>query len=217
MTKAELLKIAKPILFNTEMVKAIMDGRKTVTRRICKDGNDYCKPLNDFIDNEERTYAVQNYGDKEHTNYVSLCERKMPICEGDYLYVRETYFCEDCAADCVGRTDGNECPFNRVGDKCYGYKTQYIDSTAIIKWHPSIHMPKEAARIFLKVIGVRVERLQDITEEQVKAEGANNKSAFIELWDSTIPRHPNKFKRYLYFWEDNPWVWVYEFERVDVD
>ena len=85
------------------------------------------------------------------------------------------------------------------------------------KWHPSIHMPKEAARIFLRVTAVRVERLQDITEEQAKAEGACNGFPFDDyidgfkcIWDCTL-----KLADYnLYGWEANPWVWVIEFERI---
>jgi len=96
------------------------------------------------------------------------------------------------------------------------------------KWRPSIHMPKEAARLFLRVAGVRAERLWDITEEQAEKEGfcrgwcmtehssvaMSARQAFMWMWDSTIPTHPNKFKRYLYYWVDNPWVWVIEFERI---
>ena len=94
------------------------------------------------------------------------------------------------------------------------------------KWRPSIHMPKEAARIFLRVKRVRVERLQEITADECPMEGTPlfsglvgdrerfYKEAFAKVWDSTIPRHPNKFKSYPYYWKDNPWVWVNEFERI---
>lgn len=81
----------KPILFNTEMVRAILDGRKTVTRRICKDGNEYTVPDISFLDCKRRTYAVHSYADKAHTEQLSTAERPCPICPGDILYVRETW------------------------------------------------------------------------------------------------------------------------------
>lgn len=96
-----------------------------------------------------------------------------------------------------------------------------------VKWRPSIHMPKEAVRIWLKVTDVRVERLQDITDEQAKAEGANWKNGknvgfeekmrrtaverFAEIWNSTI----KKSDLDRYGWDANPWVWVIEFERFE--
>ena len=80
----------KPILFNTEMVRAILDGRKTCTRRICKDANEYTVPDMDFYNADRRTYAVHNFADKKHTEKLSIAERTCPICLGDILYVRET-------------------------------------------------------------------------------------------------------------------------------
>lgn len=83
----------KPILFNTEMVRAILDGLKTCTRRICKDANEYTVPDMDFYNADRRTYAVHNFVDKEHTEQLSTAERTCPICTGDILYVRETWQC----------------------------------------------------------------------------------------------------------------------------
>nr|WP_295678850.1 hypothetical protein [uncultured Lachnoclostridium sp.] len=196
----------KPVLFNTNMVKAILDGRKTVTRRICKDANQREVPLNDFIDNERRTYAIQSYSDLEHLHSVSLCEVKMPICKGDILYVRETWQC-----------------LNPYSDKEYVYKASCdVDFASDIgKWLPSIHMPKEAARIFLRVTDVRVERLQDINgqgrhDEFLKEGYPFNYIAgsplhdFVFLWNSTI----KKADLDKYDWHANPWVWVIEFERI---
>lgn len=81
----------KPILFNTEMVRAILAGRKSCTRRICKDANEYTVPDMDFYNADRRTYAVHNFADKEQMEQLSTAERTCPICTGDILYVRETW------------------------------------------------------------------------------------------------------------------------------
>ena len=203
----------KPILFNTEMVKAILDGRKTVTRRVVKP-----QPWDSvFCDGHE--FIPDNYGDSKPTGFIckkcglGVCPpySKYPVGESmfrpycwpdDILYVRETW--------------------TKSMAGTYMYKA--TDNPIIIdRWHPSIHMPKEAARLFLRVTDVR---LQDIDARGIRAEGTNTLAAhsgdveiarqeFALLWDSTIPRHPNKFKRYPYYWDDNPWVWVIEFERCE--
>ena len=213
----------KPILFNTEMVRAILDGRKTCTRRICKDANEYTVPDMEFYNADKRTYAVHNFADKKHTEQLSIAERTCPICPGDILYVRETWERFECWK-CDGDERGN-CPkepkksvlYKTCG--CYMYRaTDEIYGDA--KWHPSIHMPKEAARIWLKVTDVKVERLQNIDgkgcvkegieEEPLKHVGEDFvKGMFHDLWDSTI----NKSDIDRYGWGANPWVWVIEFER----
>ena len=211
-----------PILFNTEMVRAILDNRKTVTRRICKDGNIYTVPDMDFYDADRRTYAVHNYADKEHRVQLSTAERSCPICPGDILYVRETW--------CRVGEDVDKMYFEHSGamwDGMYLYKADGTELSDIGKWRPSIHMPKDAARIWLKVTDVRVEHLQDITEDETKAEGANWKNGknvgweekmkrtavdrFAEIWNSTIKK--SDLERYG--WDANPWVWVIEFERCE--
>lgn len=211
----------KPILFNkqisTEMVRAILDGRKSCTRRICKDANEYTVPDMDFYNADRRTYAVHNFVDKEHTEQLSTAERTCPICTGDILYVRETW---------------KEAP------KGYYYYEdwQKDDIADVTKWKPSIHMPKEAARIWLKVIDVRVERLQDITYNGALREGSEGircdhvalgvhgctdcmntgwieppQVEFMQIWNSTI----KKSNLDRYGWDANPWVWVIEFERCE--
>ena len=195
----------KPILFNTEMVRAILDGRKTCTRRICKDANECTVPDMDFYNADRRTYAVHNFVDKEHTEQLSTAERTCPICTGDILYVRETW---------------KEAP------KGYYYYEdwQKDDIADVTKWHPSIHMPKEAARIWLRVTDVRVERLQEITAESALTEGADKYihaigtlnedqtiTSFIGIWNSTIKESDLD----CYGWDANPWVWVIEFERCE--
>ena len=197
----------KPILFNTEMVRAILDGRKTCTRRICKDANECTVPDMEFYNADRRTYAVHNFVDKEHTEQLSTAERTCPICTGDVLYVRETW--------------------KKAPNGYYYYEDwQRNDIADVTKWKPSIHMPKEAARIWLKVTDVRVERLHEITEDGAKAEGAIDnrgfihspeneydrihtaREHFIRIWNSTI----KKSDLDRYGWDANPWVWVIEFE-----
>ena len=215
----------KPILFNTEMVRAILDGRKTCTRRICKDANECTVPDMDFYNADKRTYAVHNFADKKHTEQLSIAERTCPICPGDILYVRETWSRFECW-NCDGDERGNcpKEPKKSVLDKtcgCYMYRaTDEISGDA--KWHPSIHMPKEAARIWLKVMDVRVERLQDIDGKGCVKEGIEGeplkyvgdefvKGMFHDLWDSTI----KKSDLDCYGWDADPWVWVIEFERCE--
>ena len=151
----------KPILFNTKMVKAILDGRKSVTRRINKDGSEFSVPDMSFFDEERRTYAVRNYADKALLEMSSLVEVPVPICPGDILWVRETW-----------AAFRGWCWWSVYVYKA-GYDPKQLPPGCRTKWHwhPSIHMPKEAARIFLRVTDVRVERLSEITDEQALAEG----------------------------------------------
>lgn len=199
----------KPILFNTEMVQAILDGRKTCTRRICKDANEYTVPDMDFYNADRRTYAVHNFADKEHTEQLSIAERTCPICPGDILYVRETWM--DYAGLTMYKAD------------CDIYRLDSLNFAGF-GWKPSIHMPKEAARIWLKVTDVRVERLQEINAESALAEGADKYihtngeldenmtiTSFIGIWNSTI----KKSDLDCYGWDASPWVWVIEFERCE--
>lgn len=205
----------KPILFNTEMVRAILDGRKTCTRRICKDANEYTVPDMEFYNADKRTYAVHNFADKEHTEQLSTAERTCPICPGDILYVRETW----CAL-----------PVNEAGHM-RGHSVYYYKADGDLRpegwrgnWHPSIHMPKEAARIWFKVTNVRAERLQDITIDEIRREGLEPRfkvkdkfsgdiarGRFLELWNSTI----KKSDLDRYGWSANPYVFVIEFERCE--
>ena len=219
---------ALPILFNTEMVRAILDGRKDATRRIVKG----------FIPDD----AVWGYTAFTPKGYISCRVTfadgygekffKLPCEPGDILYVRETWEHFECCC-CEGDEHGN-CyrePQQSALNKscgCYMYRaTDEIYGDAM--WHPSIRMPKEAARIWLKVTDVRVERLQDITEEGAKKEGAidnrgfihspNNeydnvhtaREHFVKIWNNTI----KKSNLDRYGWDASPWVWVIEFERCE--
>lgn len=196
----------KPILFNTEMVRAILDGRKTCTRRICKDANEYTVPDMEFYNADKRTYAVHNFADKEQMEQLSTVERTCPICPGDLLYVRETW--------CKG--------YLMNAKERYYYKAD--DNDFLCTWHPSTNMPKQAARIWLRVMDVRVERLQEITAESALTEGADKYihangtlnedqtiTSFIGIWNSTIKK--SDIDRYG--WDANPYVWVISFERCE--
>lgn len=182
----------KPILFNTEMVRAILDGRKSCTRRLVKP-----EPQGYFEVSEEPLYVYDTDGNQGKIT--------PPYQPGDILYVRETFI--QAAAHIF---------WYKADDKPWMSKD--------LLWKPSIHMPKEAARIWLKVKDVRVEQLQDITGLSIQKEGIEldpNECAgkfdfiselfflFQRLWDSTI----KKSDLDCYGWNANPWVWVIEFER----
>ena len=201
----------KPILFNTEMVRAILDGRKTCTRRVVKPTPKY--------------FEV-----KENPVYIYDAEPAMgriyPPCQPeDVLYVRETWgIYTESWLDADYFMYKADYPANATT-----YTHQEGNICDLPRWRPSIHMPKEAARIWLKVTDVRVERLQDITEDGAKVEGAIDnrglihspeneydrihtaREHFIGIWDNTI----NKSDFDIYGWDANPWVWVISFGRCE--
>ena len=214
----------KPILFNTEMVQAILEGRKTVTRRVVK--------LDKFKDGLNLYTGRCALGIGLFDAKTCMRVTAPPYAAGDILYVRETWrawSCSECEGDCVA-DNGN--------GHCNGAKYLYKADGEIegIKWKPSIHMPKAAARIFLKVTDVRVEQLQDMTsKEDFKKEGIYDdntyptdrsiklhpmcqggwtkeayKERFEMIWNSTL----KKDQLSNYGWAANPYVWVIEFERI---
>lgn len=199
----------KPILFNTEMVKSILEGRKTVTRRITK--MDLSQLDTDDLD-KNYLYLEDEYGESHH-----LLEYA-PYQIGDILWIRETW------SSYKVKKPAKAIPED-FKDIAYIYKADGVENSdgSKIKWHPSIHMPKSVARIFLKVTDVRVERLQEITENDVLREGFRDYfdidtdvfypsgHNFKTLWDSTV----NKKDLDMYGWDSNCWVWVVEFERVE--
>ena len=214
----------KQILFNTEMVRAILDGRKTCTRRVIKP-QPYGKctyPLGFVTDStEKKEVGCFGFGIDEYGGSIQYA--KPSYQPGDILYVRETW--------------------KNAPNGYYYYEDWQRDDIAdVTKWRPSIHMPKEAARIWLKVTDVRVERLQDITEDETFEEGLDftppclhltgenycdidgpctSKIKYCDmssgelfgevLWNPTI----KKSVLDRYGWDANPWVWVIEFERCD--
>jgi len=203
----------KPILFNTEMIRAILEGRKTVTRRVVKFEKDKNPNWTGYIKDGLTLYNGKN----------EPCSLPTPYQVNDVLYVRETWH---TYIKRVG--EGEQCHL----EKFYGYKASVANSEdANEKWKPSIHMPKAAARIFLRVKSVKVERLQDMTKEDMlkegivdhckdcKAtfgcdlcinEGVTVEDEFWSLWTRTIKKDQLK----TYGWYANPYVWVIEFERI---
>ena len=195
----------KPILMNTEMTRAILEDRKTATRRVIKE------PY--YIEDVE---VSQLSGLAMHKGtYIThgMPYPDSPYSVGDVLYVRETWQfipCISCNSDSCAETPKTFEDTEMVGDGCFVYRADYPEPQRLV-WRPSIHMPKEAARIWLRVTDMRVERLQDIDDDSVVAEGLNIGDPFDELWDSTIK--PTDRERYG--WSANPWVWVIEFERCE--
>ena len=207
----------KPILFNTEMVKAIQEGRKTQTRRPCKGLGEYNNSSGIKADGKTLVLYRKNYNTDEVT-------AKPQYSVGDILYVRETWKQYEKSAG-----QGNTYRIcKRIGYKANEEKENNSCEYAFAKWRPSIHMPKDAARLFLKVTGVRCERVRDISADDSVKEGIyvsgglyrgeiqKNKcksgyvcprNAFSGIWNACYGKK--------YPWENNPFVFVYEFELTE--
>lgn len=204
-----------PILFSTPMVQAILNCSKTQTRRVVKSKHEsglFAVGKNKFGQITEVTSLDWDEKSVDTTNDIGY---KYQV--GDILWVRETF---------------RESPKNATW-KRYSYKADYNCYLAELgKWKPNIHMPKAACRIFLKITNVRVERLQDISEDDAIKEG-------VEVIGGKIDDSP-VFRNYLQLgikngygfprnsfsslwksingeqsWKDNPWVWVIEFESIE--
>lgn len=220
----------KPILFNTEMTQAILDGRKSCTRRLIKSQPDeeHTYPLGFVNDSTERK-DIGSFGFGTNELGGSIQYMKPPYQSGDILYVRETWCKYGDLNDSDQIIDGTEKYYYRAdGENPTPYndflvlRNGYDEHRDFPVWRPSIHMPKEAARIWLKVTDVRVERLQDITIDGIKNEGLSSRvvhSGDMEialnewglLWNSTIKKSDID----CYGWSANPWVWVIKFERCE--
>lgn len=179
----------KPILFNTERVRALLDGRKTVTRRVVKP-------------QPPATSVVRKRGCAWDWSFWADCDMghlmKPPYQPGDTLWVRETWNGDWCD-HYIYKADGGSA-------KAAGYAAEP-------KWRPSIHMPREAARLFLRVKEVSVEKLREISALSAMDEGVTDWNDFVRLWNTTIKSADLP----LYGWDANPWVWVIEFERIGKD
>ena len=190
----------KPILFSTPMVQAILAGRKSMTRRVVKNN---------------KTFALLSIVEKDadgiwfSTDNMTQYHIKLPYHTGDILWVRETW------AE----------PYNPTTGFAYRASCQ-LEADDLFKWHPSIFMPKEAARIWLEVTDVRCERLQEITPHDAWLEGCRIGNSFP--WEDHIPELQQQCRDILfvalwniinakrgYEWDSNPWVWVISFDRCD--
>lgn len=207
----------KPILFNTAMVQAIIAGDKSCTRRVIKDvsGLNYIGCVECSTDKKDEGKVCFGVGSFEDITNLEIKEYiRPPYRIGDILYVRETW---KKYQKRVG--SGNNCCVAGF----YGYKadednpnnpSEFYEG----KWKPSIHMPKEAARIFLRVTSVRAERLQDITTEgcfkeciTVDYNSPNTEFDFFrDLWDNTIKKEDIETHEY----KANSWVWVIDFKDI---
>lgn len=204
----------KPILFNTEMARAILDGRKTCTRRVIKPqpqsrlcytyagSHKGCIGKWTYPNRGAHEFWGEEYKLPENIKDEELSKQwNPPYHTDDILYVRETW--------------------KKAPNGYYYYEDwQRNDIADVTKWKPSIHMPKEAARIWLKVTDVRVERLQDMDKMDAVKEGIDTRlcinlnhalAKFKKLWNSTI----KKSDLDRYGWDASPWVWVVEFERCE--
>lgn len=204
----------KPILFNGDMVRAILEGRKTVTRRCVKAKSKNACGF--FVTTRKSDGAFMGVYDYDENEMMYESPQTQPAYVGDIMYVRETWT-DHYVPDEDGKPELQYC-----------YKADGVDIKGEClpgennRWYPSIHMPKEAARIFLKVTAVRVERLQEIDaigclQEGIESEypqvlnGEEKRYAFSQLWNSTIKKSDID----TYGWDANPWVWVIEFERCE--
>lgn len=202
-----------PILFSTPMVQAILDGHKTMTRRVIKPQPEFESGYDTPHENELGVFwkKEDSYNCIEDmiADMLAHCPYGQP---GDRLWVRETFGYDNMAA------------FNK---KTY-FKADNNDPKIELHWKPSIHMPKAAARLWLEVVSVRVERLQEITEDDARAEGIidggclncgesepcgcdnpqpDARDGFVYLWNSLNAKRG-------YGWNINPWVFVVEFKQV---
>ncbi|MBC5688138.1 hypothetical protein H8S37_04215 [Mediterraneibacter sp. NSJ-55] len=230
----------KSILFNTDMVRASLDGRKSVIRRVIKPQPIYS--VQDGFSWKGFAYGTDLPSTVKGAahNFVCAC----PYKPGDILYVRETWNygyieCSDISDSSevwfepVYKSDGHGSYIEALSHYFYKADEDAPGSDIGMVWRPSIYMPKEAARIWLKVTDVRVEQLQDITNKDVEKEGVEKKCidsyirqmpyeteeyirlahiiALQDIWDSTIKKKDLQ----LYGWNANPWVWVIEFEQCE--
>jgi hypothetical protein len=218
----------RPIIFSGEMVRAILDGRKTMTRRVVKP-----QPLPHTEQYNHKTRKTE-HPPGWYENVAARCKYGVP---GDRLWVRETFGLSHQADDVNSREQvvvyraGHPYAITDVGvDELKRCKNgELMEPNHFVpkplRWYPSIYMPRWASRITMEIVSVRAERLQDISESDGLDEGAPIYDLpdgageggkwhcptdwFRDLWDSLSGKKPGCS------WNDNPWVWVIEFKRVD--
>lgn len=209
------------MIFNSEMVRAILSNRKTQTRRIMKvqpESNQLGLLL--ITDSTKRSDIGKYHWAESNATGNHVCS-KLFSCPfgavGDRIWVRETWssdFANYYPNDRVWyAADNNRRLDIEVVDGVRGIYSPESDVHVPFRWQPSIHMPRWASRILLEITGVRVERLRSMSQDDARAEGVIAASgpmeaglAFRELWDSIYGEES---------WKANPWVWVIEFERVE--
>jgi hypothetical protein len=224
--EAEVQVKERPILFSTPMVKAILEGRKTVTRRVVTDAVGWDAGFKPTKVKEQHRDGIQRWEMRNGTVY-GLPFFKCPY-DSDVLWVRETWTDEVNGKENWYSFFKADFPMTWKDD--YGVEnTMQVDD---LKWKPSIFMPKHICRLRLKIKSIRVERLHDITEEDAIREGVevfdkklpggelrslfknyghsdgwcyNAKASFYTLWQSINGEES---------WEANPWVWRIEFEKL---
>lgn len=194
---------SKPMIFNTKMVRAILEGRKTVTRRDpFQMPPDYTILKGLYRDGKRRLCAIFRADDDPTTEAVYA---RYDI--GDILWVRETW-CESLGQAGIYFYRAYAGPKDEMKEYAHSFN----------RWRPNIHMPREAARIFLRVTGVRVERLRDMVLGDVLMEGITEADTYESTWDRWHQTWNSTIKPKdlgSYGWEANPWVWVISFERID--
>ena len=217
----------KSILFNTEMVKAILDGRKTQTRRV------FSKTQIKYFDYAQKLGEMNSLDDL-HKNDFSYILQFSKYQVDDILYVKEKFCIGAYANDGGCETNGyssetyiSQCSFDNniiyYADAIDECDFSDLEKDELPSWKPSVHLKQKDARIFLKVTNVRVERLQDITAINMDSDMGTISPIISKLIaiDDYIELQ-NKYKKYWnstakdgYKWEDNPYVFVYEFERIE--
>ena len=239
----------KPILFSGPMVRAILSGRKTVTRRVVKPQPTRSLPHTSGLPGGDGSWSIHHpmgwrWNPRRRDGWTAfaadghldgfLSAHPPYGLAGDRLWVRETFFVNDMS--CVGgplpknRPAPND-PTDPDGKHLILYRADgefsdhFEQADGEAPWRPSIHMPRWASRLTLEVTDVRAERLQEITEEDAKAEGAEVTNGHAELGALTTgrPSHREGFaqlwreingKRPGCSWEQNPWIWRVEFRVV---
>lgn len=215
----------KPILFSAPMVRAILAGKKSQTRRVIASVSGIGRVTEfgrsdtagyDWTFRDRRAY----WNDLRHADLLSRC----PYPVGTRLWVRETWapgYTYAGEAACIFYAATKDCRLMKEGTTV---EANYMNSSppSNLRWRPSIHMPRWASRLSLEVADVRVQRLQDISADDVRAEGVPESDiekwnwwlhpadapgqAFGELWDSINSKKPGCS------WADNPWVWAITFK-----
>lgn len=202
-----------PILFNTDIVRAILDNKKTATRRPIKQK---IKPNQGIYKNAKGQFKLYNITPRCGISQGIIL--KPPYQPGDILYVRETWQftpCIECNIECekCGKEPITYEDKESISEGCFIYNADYPQPKRIV-WRPSIHMPKAAARIWLEVTDVRVEQLKDITEQQAEKEGYADDIEY-GLGDTAAGHFIEDFKNIYPKCTEDSWIWVIEFKQCE--